>query len=124
MVLLENGGFFRNNGLNSLPSVKHICRLLNDPDIFKNVDAKNETVVSFIRKSKLWNVRRLVQVHLDNSRPDKDVHSPIVGVEMYDGVGVYDPDVFKLQNIQLQKHAVVLKDLKEATHIVCFMCVI
>ena len=53
MVLLENGGFFRDNGLNSLPSVKHICNLLNDPDIFKNVDVKNETIVSFIEKSKL-----------------------------------------------------------------------
>ena len=53
MVLLENGGFFRDNGLNSLPSVKHLCSLLNDPNIFKNVDVKNETVVSFIRKRKL-----------------------------------------------------------------------
>ena len=55
MVLLENGGFFRDNGLNSLPSIKHICSVLNDPNIFKNVNVKYETIVSFVRKSKLQN---------------------------------------------------------------------
>ena len=107
MVLLENGGFFRNNGLNSLPSIKHICRLLNDPNIFKNVNVKHETIVSFVKKSKFSMQKRLVQVYLDKNRPEKDVHSPIVGVEMYDGVKVYDPET-----CTLQKHAVVLRDHK------------
>ena len=52
MVLLGSGGFFRDNGLNSLPSIKHIGSLLNDPSIFENVEIKIETVVSFVRKSK------------------------------------------------------------------------
>ena len=43
----------------------------------------------------------------DNNLPEKEVHSPVAGVEMYDGVGVYDPEIF-----ELQKHAVVLKDHK------------
>ena len=52
MVLLENGCFFRDNGLNSLPSIKHICSLLNDSNIFNNVETKTETIVSFVRQSK------------------------------------------------------------------------
>ena len=52
MILLGSGGFFRDNGLNSLPSIKYIGSLLNDPNIFKELDVKIETVVSFVRKSK------------------------------------------------------------------------
>ena len=107
MILLESGGFFRDSGLNSLPSIKHICSILNDPNIFKDVSAKNQTLVSFVRKSKFSKKNCLFQVYLDNNRPEKEVHSPIVGVEMYDGVGVHDPEKCKLQ-----KHAVTLKDHK------------
>ena len=60
MILLENGGFFRDNGLNSLPSIKHICGILNEPNIFKSVNVQNETIVSFVRKSKLQTEKRLV----------------------------------------------------------------
>ena len=52
MILLGSGGFFRDNGLNSLPSIKYIGSLLNDPNTFKELDVKIETVVSFVRKSK------------------------------------------------------------------------
>ena len=51
MTLLENGGFFRDNGLNSLPSIKHLGSLLNDQNIFRNVGTKVETIVSFVRNS-------------------------------------------------------------------------
>ena len=54
MVLLGSGGFFRDNGFNSLPSIKYIGRLLNDPNIFKNVEVKIETIVSFVRKRKFY----------------------------------------------------------------------
>ena len=107
MVLLESGGFFHDNGLNSLPSINHICSLLNDPNFFKSVSAKNESLVSFVRKSKFSMRKCLIQVYLDNNRAEKESPSPIVGVEMYDGVGVYDSETCKLQ-----KHAVVLKDYK------------
>ena len=46
-------------------------------------------------------------MYLDKNRPEKEVHSPIVGVEMYDGARVYDPETCRIQ-----KHAVVLKDQK------------
>ena len=112
MILLECGGFFRDNGLNSLPSIKHICSILNAPNIFKNVTAQNETIVSFVRKSKFFfKQKRLVQVYLDNNRPEDEVdfvQSPIVGVEMYNGNEVFDPQKFKIQ-----KHAVVLEDHKQ-----------
>ena len=46
-------------------------------------------------------------MYLDNNQQKKKVHSPIVGVEMYDGDEVYDPTTCKIQ-----KHAVVLSDNK------------
>ena len=52
IILLASGGFFRDNGLNSLPSIRHIGSLLNDSNVLKNVEVKIETVVSFVRKSK------------------------------------------------------------------------
>ena len=103
MVLLANGGFFRDNGFNSLPSIKHICSLLNDPNIFKSVEIKTETIVSFVRKSKFSGQKYFAQLYLDTNRPEKDVYRPIVGVEMYSND---DPKV------KIQKHAVVLKESK------------
>ena len=52
MDLLENGGFFRENGFNSLPSVKHIAGLLKMPNIFKNVSVKIENIGTFLTNSK------------------------------------------------------------------------
>ena len=52
MVLLGSGGFFRNCGLNSLPSIRHIGSIFNDPNIFANFKVKTQTVASFVRKSK------------------------------------------------------------------------
>ena len=104
MVLLENGGFFRDNGLNSLPSIKHIGALLNDPGTFKNFEAKIQTIVSFVRKRKFLEQTYFVQLHLDTNRLEEEVHSPIVGVEMYSKDD---------QNVKIQKHAVVLKTPKQ-----------
>ena len=47
-------------------------------------------------------------VYLDTNRPEEEVQSPIVGVEMYNGNEVFDPQKFKIQ-----KHAVVLEDHKQ-----------
>ena len=50
-------------------------------------------------------------MYLDNNRPEDEVdfvQSPIVGVEMYNGNEVFDPQKFKIQ-----KHAVVLEDHKQ-----------
>ena len=52
MILLGSGGFFRDNGLNSLPSIKYVGSLLKDPSTFKKFDVKIETIVSFVRNSK------------------------------------------------------------------------
>ena len=52
MILLGEGGFFRDNGVNSLPSVKHISNLLNDPNTFKNVSYKSIKTSSFVKNSK------------------------------------------------------------------------
>ena len=53
MILLGVGGFFRNNGLNSLPSIQHIGDLLNEPNMFENVNYKTFKTVSFVKNSKL-----------------------------------------------------------------------
>ena len=50
-------------------------------------------------------------MYLDNNRPEDEVdfvQNPIVGVEMYNGNEVFDPQKFKIQ-----KHAVVLEDHKQ-----------
>ena len=48
-------------------------------------------------------------VYLDTGRrPEEEVQSPIVGVEMYDGNEVYNP-----KKCKIQKHMVVLKDYKQ-----------
>ena len=44
-----------------------------------------------------------VQLYLDTNRPEKEVHSPIVGVEMYSKND---------ETEKIQKHAVVLKEPK------------
>ena len=103
MILLENGGFFQDNGLNSLPSIKHICDILNDPNIFKNFEVKKGTIVSFVRNSKFSEQKSIVHLYLDINRPEENVHSPIVGVELY-----YKDD----QNVEIKKHAVLLKEAK------------
>ena len=102
MILFENGGFFRDNGLNSLPSIKCIGSLLNEPNAFKNVETKVDTIVSFIKKSKFSEQKQLVHFCLDTNRPKEEVHSPIVGVEMYSKND---------QTVKIQKHAVLLNDL-------------
>ena len=103
MILLGSGGFFRDNGLNSLPSIKYIGSLLKNPNTFKELDVKIETVVSFVRKSKFLRQKSFAQLYLDTKRPEKKVHSPIVGVEFY-----FKDD----QNVEIKKHAVVLNNLK------------
>ena len=40
MILLGHGGFFRDNGVNSLPSISFLADRLNEPNIFKNVSYK------------------------------------------------------------------------------------
>ena len=99
MILLGSGGFFRDNGLNSLPSIKYVGSLLNDPNTFKELDVKIETVVSFVRKSKYTEQKSFTQVYLDTNRPENQVHAPIVVVELW-------------SNLEIQQHAVVLKDPK------------
>ena len=51
MILLGEGGFFRYNGLNSLPSIKHISNLLDQPDIFKSVSYKSLKTSTFVKNS-------------------------------------------------------------------------
>ena len=55
------------NGLNSLQSIKHICSLLSDPNIFKNFYAKSETLVPFVRKRKFFKTKTTFQVYLVNN---------------------------------------------------------
>ena len=62
----------------------------------------------FLEKVSFLKQTPLVYVYLDKNRPEEEVQSPIVGVEMYDGNEVYDPEKCKIQ-----KHAVVLKDHKQ-----------
>ena len=52
MDLLQHGGFFRDNGLNSLPSINHAASLLGKPDIFKNFNLRRENIETFLIKSK------------------------------------------------------------------------
>ena len=57
-ILLGVGGFFRNNGLNSLPSIQHIGDLLNEPNIFENVNYKTFKTVTFVRNSKFVSLKK------------------------------------------------------------------
>ena len=52
MDLLENGGFFRENGFKNLPSVKHIAGLLKIADVFTNARVKIENIGTFLNNSK------------------------------------------------------------------------
>ena len=97
MILLGDGGFFRDNGLNSLPSIRHICSLLNEPDIFSNISYKTVKTSLFVRNSKFWFSGQYSNGLLDANRQKKEVHSPIVGVRSFNTGG---------------KHAVVLEDPK------------
>ena len=45
--------------------------------------------------------KRLIQVYLDKNRPEKEVHSPIVGVEMYDGAESMTRKHASYKNMQL-----------------------
>ena len=49
--MLEHGGFLRDNGLNSLPSIKKLSSILNLPNGF-NFDIKVESIASLCKKSK------------------------------------------------------------------------
>ena len=53
MILLGEGGFFRDYGVNNLPSIKHVSNLLKEPNIFKNVAYKSMKTTTFVRNSKL-----------------------------------------------------------------------
>ena len=97
MILLGDGGFFRDNGLNSLPSIRHICSLLNEPDIFSNISYKTVKTSLFVRNSKFSSSRQYTNELLDANRPKKEIPSPIVGVRSFNTGG---------------KHAVVLEDPK------------
>ena len=103
MVLLGSGGFFRDCGLNSLPSIRHLGRVLNDPNIFTNFKVKTQTVASFARKSKFLEQTIFSQRYIDTNRAEEEVHSPIIIVEFYFNA---DP------NAEIKQHAVVLKDSK------------
>ena len=49
LKLLTRGGFFRNNGLNSLPSIKKLAKILNFPNGFKT-ELKVEAIVSLCQR--------------------------------------------------------------------------
>ena len=97
MILLGDGGFFRDDGLNSLPSIRHICSLLNEPDIFSNISYKTFKTSLFVRNSKFSIKKHKSNGRLDANRQKKQVHSPIVGVRSFNTGGT---------------HAVVLEDPK------------
>merc|ERR1712131_3337 len=48
--MLEHGGFLRDNGLNSLPSIKKLSNILNLPNGF-NFDIKVESIASLCKKN-------------------------------------------------------------------------
>ena len=52
MNLLRYGGFFRDNGLNSLPSIKHMANLLGETNFFKRFTVKTENIEEFLNESK------------------------------------------------------------------------
>ena len=52
MILLGHGGFFHDNGLNSLPSIKYIASLLSESDLLTNVNPIIEKTFSFVTKRK------------------------------------------------------------------------
>ena len=97
IVLLTNGGFFRDIGLNHLPTVKHIADLLNRPNIFKNVSYKTIKTSTFVRNSKFSFQGHFSKVQLDANRPQSEILSPILVVQLF-STGGY--------------HAVVLEDAK------------
>ena len=52
MILVGSGVSFRNNGLNSLPSIQHIGDFLNEPSMFKDVIYNTSKTIKFVRNSK------------------------------------------------------------------------
>ena len=85
IILLGSGGFFRDGGLNHLPSIKHIADLLNKPNIFKNVSYKIDKTSRFLRKSKFSFRNCLSTILSDANRPESETHSPIVIVQLFSG---------------------------------------
>ena len=97
MILLGSGGFFRDTGLNHLPSIKYIADLLNQPSIFKNATYKTIKTSTFARNSKFLFQEHFSKIQLDANRPQSEILSPILVVQLF-STGGY--------------HAVVLEDAK------------
>ena len=74
--LLTSGGFFRDNGLNSLPSIKQIARILNLKSGFKS-ELKTEKIVLMCQRRKFIEIFGFDLVLIDSG----DNHLPIVYLE-------------------------------------------
>ena len=108
MNLLSYGGFFRENGLNSLPSIKRIAKLMKMSDVFKNVNPKIESIKTFLDKSKnsIVSLNYLKFTVLDSAYFCHEIHSPIIGLDL-EFLNEKDPK--KAHG----RHAVVLREVHE-----------